>query len=547
MDAPTLHAALDEAASRRPHVAVSFPGGPGELSLADLSTGSRRMAARLRELGAGPGDRIGALFTNEPDFLLLLFAISRLGACIAPMPLPVSAREAYPARIRRVLDNAGIKDAVVSRRLSRLRPLAEQALAGRRLLSLDELAPVPGTVAEVGDGQADPDREFILQYTSGSTATPKGVPLSHSNVLACVQAIRTGIDLAPGDRNGIWLPFFHDMGLFGTLTAVLAGIPCTVWQPSAFIKDPRRWLREFADSGHTISAMPNFAYDYLVRAVPADEVAEYDLSRWRVAFNGAELVSVESVESFLAHFAAAGFGPQAMMPVYGLAEATLAVTFPPIHRGPLFDWADRAVLAGKGVAIPVGREDPGARGLISVGHPVLGMRLRIADPDGGEVLGERRVGEVQLRGPSVTAGYAGDADPAQLFTADGWLRTGDLGYLAGGELFITGRIKEMIILRGANYYPDDVENAVRTEPGVYRKRCVAFVSQVTDGLDRMTLVAETARPAGEHGELAGQLRACVQAALGLDDLMIVLAPPHSIPRTTSGKLQRIDAKQRFSP
>ncbi|MFE0736019.1 AMP-binding protein [Streptomyces sp. NPDC058855] len=555
MDEPTLHAALDRIAARHGDVTVDFPADKVALSLTALSARSRRIAAHLREVGIGDGDRVGVLSTNEPDFLLILFALSRLGACVCP--LPMHAKEGAD-RLVGVLDDAGIKDVVVSSRLAAMMPFIEEALPGRRVLG------AAGILAHGGQDQADEvsgadvpaTSEIVLQYTSGSTSRPKGVRLTHANVLATLRAIRDGIELTPADKNSSWLPLFHDMGLFGTLTGILTGVPCTIWRPSAFVKDPARWLRQFADGGYTISPMPNFAYDYLVEAVPADEAASYDLSRWRVAFNGAEPIAVDSLETFFGHFAPSGFDPRTMLTVYGLAEATLAVTFPPLGRGPRFDWVDRAALAERGVAVPVERTEPGARGVVAVGRPVLGMDLRIADPhsDGGAALGDRSVGEVQLRGPSVTAGYVDDAGTLdQPFTADGWLRTGDLGYLADGELHITGRSKEMLILRGDNYYPDDVESAVRTDEAVHRRRCVAFVHQERDtGQGRaaerefMVLVAETDRPGAEHPALSDRLRTRVRRALGLHDLRVVLVAPDTLPRTTSGKLQRLAARNDFA-
>jgi acyl-CoA synthetase (AMP-forming)/AMP-acid ligase II len=540
MDAPTLHTALDKTVTEHGGVTVDFPAEKTALTLTGLSTRSRQLAGRLSRLGIREGDRVGAIFTNEPDFLLLLFALSRLGACVCP--LPMNSRE-NTEKLLSVLDDAGIKDVVVSRRLKGVLPFIEQAVQGRRVLPAADV--LDHGEAEVDGAEVAAEREIVLQYTSGSTSHPKGVRLTHANVLSCLRAIREGMRLTPADRNSSWLPLFHDMGLFGTLTGILTGVPCTIWRPSAFVKNPARWLREFAAGGYTVSPMPNFAYDYLVEAVPAEEAASYDLSHWRVAFNGAEPIAVDSVETFFRHFAPSGFDPRAMLTVYGLAEATLAVTFPPLDRGPRFDWVDRVALADQGDAVPVERTTPGARGVVSVGSPVLGMNLRIAHPDSNALVGDRSVGEVQLRGSSVTSGYVdGAVGQTQPFSDDGWLRTGDLGYLADGELYITGRSKEMLILRGANYYPDDVEGVVRSDPGVHRRRCVAFVHQGDH--EFMVLVAETDCPEAEHADLAARLRTLVRSALGLDDLHVVLTAPDSLPRTTSGKLQRLVARQSFA-
>jgi fatty-acyl-CoA synthase len=305
--------------------------------LDELAADSASVAAGLRASAVHAGDRVGVLCGNEEDFLAALFALSRLGACACPLPLPTTGRDGYAAKIDRIATSGRLTAVIVSRGLRRIRSVLAEALTGVRRLPMDEVraagAGAPLDLPEVGL-----DAELILQYTSGSTANPKGVRLTHRNVAACLAAIRAGMALtAENDRLGIWLPLFHDMGLFGTLAAVLTGVPTTIWQPSAFVKDPARWLRQFADSRCTVSPLPNFGYDYLVRAVPEEEVADYDLSAWRVAFNGAEPVLADSVDSFLAHFAEAGFAPAAMMPVYGLAEATLAVTFPPVGRGPTAD------------------------------------------------------------------------------------------------------------------------------------------------------------------------------------------------------------------
>ncbi|EWM18996.1 acyltransferase [Kutzneria sp. 744] len=240
----------------------------------------------------------------------------------------------------------------------------------------------------------------------------------------------------------------------------------------------------------------------------------------------------------------AGFRPEAMLVVYGLAEATLAVTFPELGTRPVVDWVDRAALTGDRRARPVAAGAPGARGVVALGSPVKGLDVRIADPDDCRPLGERSLGEVQVRGRSVTTGYLGAT--VQPFSADGWLRTGDLGYFAGGQLYVTGRSKEMLIVRGGNFYPEDIEAAARTDPGVHRRRCVAFVSD-DDGDGIIVLVAESLVDSGvERDELTGRLRERVKAVTGLDRLRVVLVGPHAIPRTSSGKLQRIASRTAFT-
>jgi fatty-acyl-CoA synthase len=536
----TLPALLDRAAADFPATALTFPQDRARLPLAELAAGSRAVAGGLARLGAGPGRRVGVLCGTEPDFLHALFGILRTGAAVCPLPLPTTSRDlpAYLERLAGIVAAADLTHVVVSGRLGDLEaPLA--AALGVSLLRVAELAGAAGGGA--APDRAGPDDPAIVQFTSGSTAAPKGVVLPHRAVAAGLDAILRGAAVdRERDSGATWLPLYHDMGLFGTLSAVSIGLPLTLWSPAYFVRHPDRWLAAMARGGHTVCPLPNFAYDQLVDSVPAEEMARLDLSRWRVAFNGAEMVSVESVETFLAHAAPAGFRPEAMLPVYGLAEATLAVTFPPLGRPPLVDWVDRELLAATGHAKPVGRDAPGARGVMGLGRAVPGMAVRVADPVTGAVHPDREVGEVQARGASVTTGYL-VGDDADLFTADGWLRTGDLGYLVAGELHLTGRIKDMMIVRGVNYYPEDVESAARGATGVYKRRCVAFAAGAAGdgGAERMVLVAETRveDTDGRH-RLAADLRARVGAALGLTDLEVHLLPPRSIPRTSSGKLRR---------
>jgi acyl-CoA synthetase (AMP-forming)/AMP-acid ligase II len=318
----------------------------------------------------------------------------------------------------------------------------------------------------------------------------------------------------------------------------------TIWSPAAFVKDPAGWLRDFLDRGCTVSPSPNFGYETLVAAVGADEVATLDMSRWRVALNGAEPVRPTTVERFCAHFAPAGFAPTAMFPVYGMAEATLAVTFPPLGRATQTTWVDRERLAADGLAVTAAPGDLGARGLVALGRPVRGMRLRVVD-DRGVALPDNLVGEVEIRGESVTAGYLSrDPGTTGLVNSDGWLRTGDLGFLRDGELHVSGRRKEMIIVRGVNYYPEDAEAAAREVPGLHRQRVVAVADDGEHGehSENITIIAETAfESPADRDRLAADLRLAVVTALGLREVTVHLVTPDALPRTSSGKFQRLAA------
>jgi fatty-acyl-CoA synthase len=562
----TLAAALDEAAAAGPAIAVDFPSEATSVSLRELADLSVAVGAGLTAAGMGvrSGDRVGVFSHNAPDFLAALFGIVRIGAAACPLPLPGGGGDlaGYAARVSRICSSAGVRVVVCSDRTARLAGRFAAALPGLTFVAASALAATgsagagPVGTGSVGTGEravpaapagdVDPNLPAIVQFTSGSTSMPKGVTLSHTQALAGVAAITAGMRLGPADVAGLWLPLFHDMGLFGTLTALLRPAPVSVWAPTAFVRDPARWLDEFAARGCTVSAGPNFGYELLIEAVPAERAASLDLSRWRLALNGGEPVPVDTVERFAARFGPAGFDARAMFPAYGMAEATLAVTFPPLDRAPVVIWVDRIRLADDAVAKDVARTDPRARGLVSAGAPVLGLRVRIADPASGRALPDDQVGEIEIAGASVTSGYLSDqaaaGEPGDAFTPDGWLPTGDLGFTRSGELFVTGRRKDMIIVRGVNHYPQDVEAAAQDVTGVYRRRCVAVADRSEAGAEMIVLLAETAldTPA-ERDQLAAELRDRVAGVLGLSELAVRLVPPSALPRTSSGKFQRAAA------
>ena len=534
----TVHDLLAATAARRPDESMRFPSQRETVTYRELSARAWSMAGELAAEGVRPGDNVGILSPNAPEYFQSLFAVSAAGAAACPLPVPFGMRDlaGYGRQLARIAAVSGMRVVLVS---SRLAPLAAQlaaALPGVRARPATCLgvpaAPLP---AVTGADAA------IVQFTSGSTALPKGVLLTHRNVLAGLAAIRTGIALGDGDAGGFWLPLFHDMGLFGVMSGIQAGIPMHVWSPVSFVKDPARWLREFLAAGATITAMPDFGYGMLTAAFSPDEAAALDMTRWRVAVNGSEPIAADTVTAFTERFAAAGFRPEAMFAVYGMAEATLAVTFPPLGRRPVFDWVDRDALATAGRAVPAAPGAPCSRAVAGVGRPVAGLEVRVADPETGAPAGDGAVGEVQLRGASVTAGYLGQpaGEDAASF-AGGWLRTGDLAYTRAGELFVTGRRKEMITVRGANFYPQDVELIARDVPGVFRGNCVAVAGPAGgDGTAQIVLIAETDRVAAGADELAARLRQRVAAELGLTAVTVRLVPPRAIPRTSSGKVRRL--------
>ncbi|MBF6134880.1 AMP-binding protein [Nocardia otitidiscaviarum] len=541
-------------ATDHPRVSATFWSSAERITYAELDRRARVAATELIRRGLRRGEPVGILSPNAPEFLIALFAVTAAGGAAAPLPLPAGIRHArgYPEKLAAISAAAGMRTILISPRLAELVPLVGTALDVEFLdatalyeRDLPENSVLPGASGLPGESglptDLGPDDLAIVQFTSGSTALPKGVRLTHANVLSGLAAIRSGIDLSLDDQGGFWLPLFHDMGLFGTLSAILRGIPAHIWSPLAFVKDPARWLREFAASGTTITAMPNFGYEALLAAVPPERVAEYDLSRWRIAFNGAEPISHAVVTRFCERFAPAGFRESTMFGVYGMAEATLAVTFPPLGRTPVFEWVDRELLSDAAVAHTVSPEQADARAVAGVGAPVAEMEIRIVATDSGIDLPDGWVGEILIRGAAVTDGYL-VVDPESVADRweDGWLRTGDLGYRRAGELFVTGRCKDMITVRGVNYYAQDVEAAVRDLDGVYQGRCTAAVDP--DGDDVIALIAESEYTGATADSLADAIRARITADLGLAAVRVHLVAPRTIPRTSSGKLQRLAAR-----
>ena len=534
----------------RPHLRILTGGGDHEeLTYAALHREARAVAAGLRQRGIPPGAAVAIMLPTGRAYFSVFCGVLVAGCVPVPVypPARPSGLEEHLRRHARILANA---EAVALVTVPEARPLvrlvAPEVPSLRHVVTATDLtatdaAPVAeGTVAS-GSATA------LLQYTSGSTGDPKGVVLSHANLLANIRAMAHAGGLSPDDVFVSWLPLYHDMGLIGSwLLSMYVGIPFVVLSPVAFLAAPVRWLRAIHDHGGTVSGGPNFGYELCVRRIADEDLDGLDLSSWRLAFNGAEPVSPTTVTRFAARFGTCGLRPGAITPVYGLAECAVALTVPPIGRGARIDRVAREPLARDGRAVPADDGDATAARFVACGRPMVGHEVRIVDRAGG-VLGERREGRVQFRGPSATSGYhRNPAATRRLFAGD-WLDSGDLGYLADGELHVTGRVKDVIIRAGRNLHPSELEEVVGEVPGV-RKGCVAaFATEdAGSGTERLVVVAETRLT--DEEERSRVHRAIVEAAVEVvgtppDD--VTLAPPGAVPKTSSGKIRRSETRARY--
>jgi len=396
----------------------------------------------------------------------------------------------------------------------------------------------------------------LLQYTSGSTGDPKGVTLTHANLLANMRAIAEALEMGPSDVGVSWLPLYHDMGLIGAwLTLLLEGVPLVVMSPLAFLTRPERWLQVVSRHKGTIAAAPNFAFELCVRKISDKAMEGVDLSSWRAALNGAEPVNPETLERFTNRFQKFGFRREALLPVYGLAEASLGVTFPPLNRGPQVDRVERETFTTQGYAEPAKREDENAIAFVSSGRALAKHEVVIVDKDGKRVP-ERTEGFLWFRGPSATLGYYQNAEAtAKLFeggptSAEGeypWLQSGDRAYQADGEIYITGRVKDIIIKGGRNLYPHEVEELASRAKGIRKGCVVAFgLKGEETGTEKLVIVAESREEdRAERAAVVASINEEVSRGLGLPPDRVELIPPGSIPKTSSGKLRRDETKQLY--
>ena len=535
----------------RAYVFVSDKGEEeAALSYAELFARSEAVAARLA-VQAERGDRALLLFPAGLDFLIAFFACLRAGIVAVPMMLPrrQSTRDASASI---AADCAPRLALTTSALLTGARADLLQRLPGLDWLAVDEVTPEPR--AEAGSLPGPSDIAF-LQYTSGSTSAPKGVVVSHANLIANSEMIHLMCNTSRTSPFATWIPLYHDMGLIlNALQAVYVGAFCVLLAPVTFMQRPLSWLRAISDYRAEIAGGPNFAFDLCNARLRPELMAGIDLSCWRVAFVGGEPVRAETMDRFIENFRPFGFPPPTLRPGYGMAEATLLLSGTAPGIGPIIRPVSRSALQQDRIAPPRGERD--VQRCVSVGRGTVGERVAIVDPETRHRLGPDRIGEVWIAGAHVARGYWRNPEAtAESFggviegeAGTRWLRTGDLAFTdAAGEIYITGRIKDVIIIRGVNHYPQDIEETVQDcHPALQRHGGAAFGAIDESGEERLVIVQEVERTERRNivpSELVGRIREAVTAGHDIAPWRIVLIRPGALPKTTSGKIQRSLTRQ----
>ncbi|HPU01910.1 MAG: AMP-binding protein [Firmicutes bacterium] len=536
----------------------SAAGGPDvppvRVSWKQLHREACAAAAALQARGVAPGDHVALLGPTSRALVTTVQAIWLAGGCMIMLPIPLrfASVDDFMRQTRALLKSGQVSLLLVDPEMA---AFYEPAPGDPPVLSLNEIQPGSPGVPAADDYRPVPDdpcRLAVLQFTSGSTAEPKGVMLPHHVIGANIDGMVEAAEVTMDDTIVSWLPLYHDMGLIGMLTVSMAlGCSLVLASPLDFTRRPGDWMRWMDEYRGTITAGPNFSWVLATRALKRmNETGEkLDLSLIRIALNGAEPVDPDAVENFIEAARPHGFRPGAVFCAFGMAEVSIGGTFPPPMRGMACDAVDREALEREGIARPAHPGLPTTRRLPLLGRPVPGLEMRICDPATGEPREVRQVGELEIKGTSVTPGYYGRPDlTAQLFRGE-WLRTGDLAYFVEGpeeerELVICGRIKDVIIIAGRNIYPEDIERAVGMIEGVRAGNVIAFGVEGARGKEAIVIVAEV-RGAASLEELRRAIRRRVIEVCEVPPRDIVLVQPGTLPKTSSGKLQRSLCRKQY--
>ncbi len=545
-DFDTLGEALDYAAAG--HRGLNFHDARGNLARAypfsELRTDALDSALRLIAMGVKPLDRIALVAETGPEFAALFFGVVYAGAWPVPLPLPTSfgGRDSYIEQIRVQLASCDPSMLIYPPSLGEMAGEAAR-LAGVAGVDWDELAMRPALAAPLP--QAKPDDIGYLQYSSGSTRFPHGVAVTHRALLSNLAAHSHGMNLAKDDRCVSWLPWYHDMGLVGCFLSPVANqLSVDYLKTEDFARRPLAWLDLVTrNPGTTVSYSPTFGYDICARRMSSQTKASgrFDLSRWRIAGNGADMIRPDVMQNFVDAFQGAGFKASAFLPSYGLAEATLAVSIMPPGEGIRVELVEETQLSGAAAK----QDRPQRyRAIVNCGKPVRDMAIEVREED-GTPLPDRAIGKVWCKGPSIMEGYFRDPESTTACMVDGWLDTGDMGYMSDGYIYIVGRAKDMIIVNGKNHWPQDIEWAVEQLPG-FKAGDIAAFAITTPGGEETPAVLVQCRSSDEHERvrLREEIREKVRSVTGMN-CVIELIPPRTLPRTSSGKLSRAKARNLY--
>lgn len=511
------------------------------LSFEALAASVAKRAGALIATGLGRGDHVVLVIPKREEFVLTFLGALWAGIVPVPVapPIGIDQLTAYIERSHHIVHASKARTLVTT---AQLKAVSGSLLGNslRKLVTVEELARDPSP--QLGLIPPSPDATAFLQFTSGSTSRPKGVLLTHRNLTVnCHSLAKSGMGLTADDVLCSWLPFFHDFGLIGMVLApIFTGSSVVYVPPLLFLKRPVEWLRAITRHKGTVSFAPNFGYGLCAKRVT--DLDGLDLSTWRYAGCGAEPVRMSTLRSFSEKFEPVGFRPSALTAGYGMAESTLAVAFDKSENGPRHDSLDPAQLYTNGRAEPV--VDANAVDVVCCGSPFEGHEAKAVD-ESDRTCPDRVIGEIVLKGPSVMLGYYDNPVATASAIQDGWLHTGDLGYMVDGRIYITGRKKEIIIVAGANYYPTDIEHAVSKLAQVRTGNVVAFGISLRDQDEALVVCAETSVPREEYPALVAQIRSRVAQAIGLEVYDVVLIEAGSLRKTSSGKLQRCDMKAMY--
>ncbi|MBI1181789.1 MAG: fatty acyl-AMP ligase [Alphaproteobacteria bacterium] len=548
-DFRTLHDALDYAAQGSR--GFNFYSARGELidavPFSLLRERALGIARRMMTAGLSRGSRVALIADTTSDFVAAFFGCQYAGLLPVPLPLPTSfgGKDGYVEQLNKQMVSCQASAAVSPSGMSDLLLQAAEGLDLVFAVSSEDLAALPeGNPALEPQGE---DEICYLQYSSGSTRFPHGVAVTQRSAMSnCRGNGVDGVQVRDGDRMMSWLPFYHDMGLVGAmLTLVTTQVSADYLPTEFFARRPMLWLELISRNGCTISYSPTFGYELCARRVKPEAVADLKLSQWRVAGLGAEMIRADSMREFARTFAPAGFNEKAFLPSYGLAECTLAVSFMPVHQGIHIDVVDEGLLSAEHRAVPPSNRTVKTREVVNCGIPLPEYQLEIRSED-GETVGDRQVGKIYVRGPSVMSGYFMDPEGTRNVLDDsGWLDTGDMGYMLDGSLYIVGRAKDLIILNGRNHWPQDIEWTVEQIDGL-RSGDSGAISVPGAGDEEVAMILVQARlsdPA-ERTALITEIKRRVQKEVGIS-CRVALVKPRSLPRTSSGKLSRVKARANY--